>query len=150
MYNLTVDDLHTYYVLAGHTSVLVHNGGGAGFDLDKLDRPGFSNYVLVDRNNVPYYSGMFGPNESPASVQRRHGGTFNRYNPANGDRMDVYPGTRTYGQSRLLEQRIADYFGTYIGEDGDNYRGNRQQPMDPKKAPGYRAYENFKKGVPCP
>ncbi|MFG3065027.1 polymorphic toxin-type HINT domain-containing protein [Streptomyces sp. NPDC048231] len=28
MYNLTVNDLHTYYVLAGNTSVLVHNDGG--------------------------------------------------------------------------------------------------------------------------
>ncbi|MGW6785258.1 ricin-type beta-trefoil lectin domain protein [Streptomyces sp. NPDC054987] len=28
-YNLTVDDLHTYYVLAGDTPVLVHNSGGA-------------------------------------------------------------------------------------------------------------------------
>ncbi|MEY2268800.1 MULTISPECIES: polymorphic toxin-type HINT domain-containing protein [Streptomyces] len=27
-YNLTVDDLHTYYVLAGRTPVLVHNTGG--------------------------------------------------------------------------------------------------------------------------
>ncbi|WP_344126473.1 RHS repeat-associated core domain-containing protein [Luedemannella flava] len=27
-YNLTVDDLHTYYVLAGSTPVLVHNDGG--------------------------------------------------------------------------------------------------------------------------
>ncbi|WP_404974642.1 polymorphic toxin-type HINT domain-containing protein [[Kitasatospora] papulosa] len=28
VYNLTVDDLHTYYVLAGQTPVLVHNSGG--------------------------------------------------------------------------------------------------------------------------
>jgi hypothetical protein len=28
MYNLTVDDLHTYYVLAGETPVLVHNASG--------------------------------------------------------------------------------------------------------------------------
>jgi hypothetical protein len=27
-YNLTIDDLHTYYVLAGNTPVLVHNDGG--------------------------------------------------------------------------------------------------------------------------
>ncbi|WP_235002585.1 RHS repeat-associated core domain-containing protein [Actinacidiphila paucisporea] len=148
-YDLTIDDLHTYYVLAGQTPVLVHNDGGAGFDLNKLDRPGYSNYVLVDRNNVPYYSGMFGPNESPASVQRRHSGTWNRYDPANGDRMDVFPGTRTYGQSRLLEQRMTDHFGTYIGEDGTNYRGNRQNPMDSKKEPGYLAYERYKNGG-CP
>jgi RHS repeat-associated protein len=29
-YNLTVDDLHTYYVLAGTTSILVHNTGPCG------------------------------------------------------------------------------------------------------------------------
>ncbi|MGW7169382.1 polymorphic toxin-type HINT domain-containing protein [Streptomyces sp. NPDC054884] len=33
MYNLTVDDLHTYYVLAGATPVLVHNAGGDPVDL---------------------------------------------------------------------------------------------------------------------
>ncbi len=31
-YNLTVDGLHTYYVLAGATPVLVHNCGGALLD----------------------------------------------------------------------------------------------------------------------
>jgi hypothetical protein len=31
MYNLTVADLHTYYVLAGATPVLVHNSGGCGW-----------------------------------------------------------------------------------------------------------------------
>ncbi|MGW8328424.1 RHS repeat-associated core domain-containing protein [Streptomyces sp. NPDC055897] len=30
MYNLTVDGLHTYYVLAGNTPILVHNGGEPG------------------------------------------------------------------------------------------------------------------------
>ena len=28
MYDLTVDDIHTYYVMAGTTPVLVHNCGG--------------------------------------------------------------------------------------------------------------------------
>jgi RHS repeat-associated protein len=36
VYNLTVDNLHTYYVLAGNTPVLVHNAGG-----DKL-RPDYN------------------------------------------------------------------------------------------------------------
>ncbi|WP_317452958.1 hypothetical protein [Streptomyces sp. CBMA29] len=31
-YNLTVTDLHTYYVLAGTTPVLVHNGGDGDID----------------------------------------------------------------------------------------------------------------------
>ncbi|WP_333766908.1 polymorphic toxin-type HINT domain-containing protein [Streptomyces sp. IBSBF 2435] len=30
MYNLTIQDLHTYYVLAGTTPILVHNSGGPG------------------------------------------------------------------------------------------------------------------------
>ncbi|WP_267246569.1 polymorphic toxin-type HINT domain-containing protein, partial [Streptomyces sp. PR69] len=38
-YNLTVADLHTYYVLAGKTPVLVHNSGGCP-DLDALSQSG--------------------------------------------------------------------------------------------------------------
>ncbi|WP_328443363.1 polymorphic toxin-type HINT domain-containing protein [Streptomyces sp. NBC_00386] len=38
-YNLTVDGLHTYYVLAGKTPVLVHNSGGCP-DLDALSQSG--------------------------------------------------------------------------------------------------------------
>ncbi|MEV7969978.1 polymorphic toxin-type HINT domain-containing protein [Sphaerisporangium sp. NPDC088356] len=30
VYNLTIDDLHTYYVFAGHRAVLVHNDAGRG------------------------------------------------------------------------------------------------------------------------
>ncbi|OZV81609.1 hypothetical protein CA850_10595 [Micromonospora echinospora] len=33
VHNLTIDEIHTYYVLAGKTSVLVHNCGGVGRDL---------------------------------------------------------------------------------------------------------------------
>lgn len=37
-YNLTVDHLHTYYVLAGNSQVLVHNSGGCGeVVLESLD-----------------------------------------------------------------------------------------------------------------
>jgi RHS repeat-associated protein len=41
-YNLTVDGLHTYYVLAGDTPVLVHNDG------DEYVTPGNNSYVTVD------------------------------------------------------------------------------------------------------
>jgi hypothetical protein len=34
VHNLTVDDIHTYYVMAGNTPVLVHNCGGARFAVD--------------------------------------------------------------------------------------------------------------------
>ncbi|MCH0541411.1 hypothetical protein I3F58_17955 [Streptomyces sp. MUM 203J] len=42
-YNLTVSDLHTYYVLAGQTPVLVHNSG-----------PGCGS-IWVDANKVPHH-----------------------------------------------------------------------------------------------
>ncbi|MFJ4691733.1 RHS repeat-associated core domain-containing protein [Streptomyces sp. NPDC088766] len=38
MYNLTVNDLHTYYVLAGATPVLVHNCNRAGLDFTDAER----------------------------------------------------------------------------------------------------------------
>jgi hypothetical protein len=37
VHNLTIDDLHTYYVLAGKTPVLVHNCNGATLDLKYKD-----------------------------------------------------------------------------------------------------------------
>jgi hypothetical protein len=37
-YNLTVDDLHTYYVLAGSTSVLVHNSTCTSLPSTSTDR----------------------------------------------------------------------------------------------------------------
>jgi hypothetical protein len=147
MYNLTVEQLHTYYVLAGETPVLVHNAGGDRFIY--LDRPGYSNYMLVDRGGNVYYSGMFGPGETPAGVQYRHANNNNRFNPANGDTMRVVPGTRTYGESRLMEQRFSEQYGTYIGRDGSNYRGNRQNPLAGSKRAEYEGYEATKLGG-CP
>ncbi|MEU5343997.1 ricin-type beta-trefoil lectin domain protein [Streptomyces sp. NPDC020766] len=52
VHNLTVSDLHTYYALAGATPVLVHNCGGARFEVD-------SSGVATDLENpvtatVPY------------------------------------------------------------------------------------------------
>ena len=38
MYNLSVADIHTYYVLAGDTPVLVHNCDRAGMDLTDAER----------------------------------------------------------------------------------------------------------------
>ncbi|PWR13637.1 hypothetical protein DKT69_20140 [Micromonospora sicca] len=39
MHNLTVDEFHTYYVLAGNTPVLVHNDGGysGGYSINDID-----------------------------------------------------------------------------------------------------------------
>ncbi|MFI1441824.1 polymorphic toxin-type HINT domain-containing protein [Streptomyces fructofermentans] len=147
--NLTIDGLHTYYVLAGQVPVLVHNAGGSDFDLTEMDRPGFSNYALFNKDNQIYYVGLFGPDQSPAKVQKRHSKNNNRFSAARGDRMVVYPGTRTYGRARLVEQRMMEAFGTFIGKAGSDYRGNRQNPMNSKKEAKYLAYEKFINGG-CP
>lgn len=38
MYDLTVDDIHTYYVIAGNTPVLVHNCNRGGMDFTDAER----------------------------------------------------------------------------------------------------------------
>lgn len=55
--------------------------------------------------------------------------------------MRVMPGTRTYGESRLMEQRLAEQYGTVIGRGGPDYRGNRQNPLDGAKLSEYEAFE---------
>ena len=96
--------------------------------------------MLVDANGKVYYSGMFGPGSTAADVQYRHGGTFNRFDPANDDRMRLL-GTRTYGQSRLMEQQLAEKYNTVIGRAGNNYRGNRQNPLAENKRAEYEGYQ---------
>jgi RHS repeat-associated protein len=106
-----------------------------------LDRPGWTNYVLKDAAGKTYYSGLFGPTMTAADTEARHAANHNRFNAANGDVMENVPGTRTYGESRLLEQDLARQHGTFIGRDSDNYRGNRQQPMNSKKLSEYQEYQ---------
>jgi RHS repeat-associated protein len=111
---------------------------------ERLDRPGWSNYVLKDAVGDVYYSGLFGPTMTAADTEARHAANNNRFNAANGDVMEVAPGTRTYGESRLMEHDLARQHGTYIGRDPENYRGNRQQPMDPKQVAEYQEYTQRK------
>ncbi|RFU86050.1 hypothetical protein DY218_14175 [Streptomyces triticagri] len=126
---------------------VVHAALPAGKDrpYGYFDKGGYKNYVLVDKNGKVYYSGMFGGKETPQTVQRRHGKNNNRFNPANGDRMRVLPGSRTYGQSRLLEQRTAEKYKTVIGKKGKDYRGNRQNPLAGERRAEYERYETERK-----
>jgi hypothetical protein len=90
--------------------------------------------VLKDPNGKIYYVGMFGPNSTKADVERRHAANGNRYVPSpdinvKGDTIEIAPDKRTYLDSRLMEQNQSVVHETYIGRDGNNYRGNRQNPM---------------------
>lgn len=58
MYDLTVDDVHTYYVVAGADSVLVHNCGGLGPD-------------WVPRTDI---TDSFGCDQCAAEIQQKLGG----------------------------------------------------------------------------
>ncbi|WP_234342920.1 polymorphic toxin-type HINT domain-containing protein [Streptomyces fulvoviolaceus] len=86
-YNLTVDDLHTYYVLAGDTPVLVHNSG-----------PGCGS-AWIDSNSIPHHFkhaedfGIMGK-ESKATKQAFVGaiGDFVK-NPGNVQIAGTYRGT---------------------------------------------------------
>jgi RHS repeat-associated protein len=111
----------------------------------RLDRPGWTNYVLRDAAGNAYYSGIFGPTMTQAQTEARHAANHNRFNAANGDYLDPRPGSRTYGESRLMEHELAmpggaTEKGTYIGRAGDDYRGNRQRPMDQKRIAEYQEY----------
>jgi len=87
---------------------------------------------------------MFGPGSTAADVARRHSKNNNRFSEQIGDQMIVIPGVRTYGLARLMEHQLMEQYGTYIGRDGSNYRGNRQNPMDAGKLSEYEQYESQK------
>lgn len=141
-FNLSVEDAENYFV--GTLEALVHNITRSR--MTYLSRPGYQNYVLRNRQGKIYYSGMCGPEETVEGLERRHGANRNRFNAANGDRVEMRPGTREYGQARLVEHRVAVRNATIIGRDGENYRGNRQEPLAADKLPEYVEYEQVKRG----
>jgi hypothetical protein len=143
-FNLSVEDAENFFV--GALCVLVHNIDDAR--LAYLSRPGYRNYVLREGgpNGRIYYSGRFGPGENVSKVKSRHRRNRNRFNEAKGDYFDLQPGTREYGESRLMEHELAIENKTVIGRKGDDYRGNRDNPMDEKKLAEYQEYRRLKQG----
>ncbi|WDN56123.1 SpvB/TcaC N-terminal domain-containing protein [Streptomyces clavuligerus] len=53
VHNLTVDDLHTYYVLAGSTPVLVHNSGPCGISARNEKAGDIGNYTDSQKTRDP-------------------------------------------------------------------------------------------------
>ncbi|MFE7572208.1 polymorphic toxin-type HINT domain-containing protein [Streptomyces sp. NPDC057539] len=78
-YNLTVDDLHTYYVLAGQTPVLVHNSDGCGVT-------GISS--LHGKDLADAEQGMFGQGFSFTSQTK---GGYRRYDHPDGSQIWIRP-----------------------------------------------------------
>ncbi|MGW2449119.1 RHS repeat-associated core domain-containing protein [Streptomyces sp. NPDC001675] len=112
MYNLTVNDLHTYYVLAGATPILVHNSGAA-CDLGESWVPKKPEQVC----------GTGGCTEVAKGIQARIGGTVTRI-------------TDKYGAPWLGKFRGVDSGWQYhdvLVKDGrvfDATTGRHGEPMD--------------------
>jgi hypothetical protein len=93
-----------------------------------------------------YYHGYIAPGETAAAIARRHAGTVGtdglaRYSLAT-DRIVMEPGTRLYGEARLMEHRRIAQDGTFVGRGADaSRRGNNQGGIDPAKLPEYEAWE---------
>ncbi|MFE2571117.1 hypothetical protein [Streptomyces mirabilis] len=60
MYNLTVQQLHTYYVLACETPVLVHNCGPMDLNFNKI-RQRIKNHVMVNHGDTAVTGTKFNP-----------------------------------------------------------------------------------------
>jgi hypothetical protein len=92
-YNLTVRDLHTYYVMAGNTPILVHNEGGDDYNqamnkaLAWLDERGFK----AERTTI----GRFGEIQGkPIGMQTADGKTGFRveFDERSGAHINVWSG----------------------------------------------------------
>ncbi|MFJ3496736.1 polymorphic toxin-type HINT domain-containing protein [Streptomyces sp. NPDC086091] len=116
-YNLTVDDLHTYYVLAGETPVLVHNSGGCP-DLDALSQSGMR----------------------PAKGKTTHAGREYQKHMNRGD-LPVVPGKelKTAGQDLLDDILTNPQTATSAVNSGNFAGGSRYIMPDPAGGRGIGA-----------
>ncbi|WP_329410362.1 polymorphic toxin-type HINT domain-containing protein [Streptomyces sp. NBC_00704] len=117
MYNLTVADLHTYYVLAGETPVLVHNSGGCP-DLDALSQSGMR----------------------PAKGKTTHAGREYQKHMNRGD-LPVVPGKelKTAGQDLLDDILTNPQTATSAVNSGNFAGGTRYIMPDPAGGRGIGA-----------
>ncbi|MEV6947325.1 RICIN domain-containing protein [Streptomyces sp. NPDC051172] len=116
-YNLTVENLHTYYVLAGETPVLVHNSGGCP-DLDALSQSGMR----------------------PAKGKTTHAGREYQKHMNRGD-LPVVPGKelKTAGQDLLDDILTNPQTSTSAVNSGNFAGGTRYIMPDPAGGRGIGA-----------
>ncbi|MFD4586914.1 polymorphic toxin-type HINT domain-containing protein [Streptomyces sp. NPDC058434] len=108
-YNLTVDDLHTYYVLAGATPVLVHNSNcsidvdfasQSGAKIDPSDKRG--EYSMAGRALQKHAGRNGNPNGWPTPSGRQNPGAWNATGQDMLDEILTHPGAvETRGRGRI-------------------------------------------------
>ncbi|WSQ99535.1 polymorphic toxin-type HINT domain-containing protein [Streptomyces sp. NBC_01210] len=97
-YNLTVDDLHTYYVLAGGTPVLVHNAGCDDF-ADKLQaKIGGEIYTLTPKDGLPALGDykLAGESWGHHTVIVKDGKVYDQFTGKDGMPIDEWKGKWAY------------------------------------------------------
>ncbi|HWG99191.1 MAG TPA: polymorphic toxin-type HINT domain-containing protein [Pilimelia sp.] len=117
VHNLTVDVLHTYYVLAGDTPVLVHNDGGDDFNqarnkaLEWLNARGFR----AERQTLGRFGDIKG---KPIGMQTADGKTGFRieFDERNGAHINVWSGKEkgphyTFNASRSTVSKLQGHYG---------------------------------------
>ncbi|MFE3787085.1 polymorphic toxin-type HINT domain-containing protein [Streptomyces goshikiensis] len=120
-YNLTVADLHTYYVLAGQTSVLVHNAGGD---------PGTPNIILRGLQQI-----------ADGTLQQRMNpdGTPDFYKGGNNRKTAWWEGAKIYAPDpnnhdyRILEKNGQyKWVGPHGNQKGAGHNYNKLMDIAPR------------------
>ncbi|WP_285685725.1 polymorphic toxin-type HINT domain-containing protein [Actinoplanes sp. NBRC 103695] len=121
-YNLTIDDLHTYYVFAGNTPVLVHNTACPTFGFAKA--PNYHGIYIIVMRDGRAYVGSAGK-EATATVHKRLHKSFTDENAAvykagyTYDDVDFVStkdmSGKTWAEIREAEQEAIDQFGGVNG-----------------------------------
>ncbi|WP_433270955.1 polymorphic toxin-type HINT domain-containing protein [Actinosynnema sp. CS-041913] len=82
VHNLSVEGIHTYYVFAGETPVLVHNTGPCGDDVDGIDHA--KRRHLKDGPEWDKKAGYFDPGTDFGDLARGSAGRIGVYQPTEG------------------------------------------------------------------
>jgi hypothetical protein len=125
-YNLTVADLHTYYVLAGETPVLVHNAGGNGPEVPGIVQQRIAE--ILDGQAEPRLNGdRTGPDRFEVRTGRNnptpgaHARKWGPSSPGADDAALIYDMGDGENRYRILVNRHGD-----VGwVDNHNYRNIR-------------------------
>ncbi|MFG3370525.1 polymorphic toxin-type HINT domain-containing protein [Streptomyces sp. NPDC048156] len=110
-YNLTIDELHTYYVLAGETPVLVHNSNcGPASTFNVPEQPGV---YTIHLNDGTKYVGMSTTNINSrvaASMRSKHAVGSRGYGPADVENVTFFtlPSGVKATTARRIEQTVME------------------------------------------
>jgi hypothetical protein len=131
VYNLTVDGIHTYHVLAGETPVLVHNCGGdlvaaVGGEYSRITTPGSAGYLSISKRG-PVLTGVQDRLTGEIVMSLNRGTSISNLHPSLSARLpdsgfgSLYPGGsgvhgEVHGLNELLWRREAAGMSTVIDD----------------------------------